>query len=326
MKRKVCLVVLTLALLASSFPMLAFAVSPEDAAAWRTARAEALHMLADYREPEAILVFMEDDVTPEEAEALFISLGILESLEDREICRYRSDLDGFGSRLWFVLLIPEDRIVDRLTELNLSELVNDACPNFITFLDEEYYSLGDVDRDGNLTPYDYMLVKRAVLGTYHLEGDAALLADMDQNGELNAIDYMKVKRAVLGTYEPDWINLFKWPVNTTWGVNQYISLSDEELYEKIDQELAADEEGLTTLTISFAHIKEETDGAALLKELGFSGDLSDETAYPVVRHEGHSFLVVVMELPAERLRDAMFTLRRCEEILSCDLGTVIYPA
>lgn len=322
MKRKVCLFVLALALLASAFPVLAFAVSPEDAAAERSARAGALHMLADYREPEAILVSMKDDVTPEEAEALFVSLGILESLEDREICRYRSYDDFSTGHIWFELMIPEDRIVDRLTELKLSELVSYACPNFIIYLDEDYYSLGDVDKDGNLTLYDYMLVKRAVLRTYSLEGDAALLADMDQNGELNAVDYMMAKRAVLGTYDPEWINLFEWPVNTTWSVNQYTSYSDEALYEKIDRELAADEEGLTTLTVTFSHIKEEDEGAALLKELGFSGDLSDETSYPVVHHEQHSFLVVVMELPAEQLREAMFTLRRCGEILSCDLGTL----
>lgn len=327
MKRKACLFLLTFALLFSALPILAFAETP-DTAAKREARAEAMHMLADWRAQGEILVFMEDGVTTEEAEALFVELGILQSLEDREICRYHSYDEFSSGPFWFVLLIPEDRILDRLVELNLSEIVSDAFPNYIIFLDDEFLwdLLGDVDLDGELTVYDYMLVKRAVLGTYRPEGKAAILADLDQNGKVDAIDYMLVKRAVLGTYQPDRIDLTEPLINSTWCVNQYASYTDEALYERIDRELAEDGGATTTLTIAFSQIKEEAEGASLLEELGFSGDLTDRTVYPVVRHERCDFLVVVIDLPTEQLREAMFTLRRCEEIFECALGALYDPA
>lgn len=59
--------------------------------------------------------------------------------------------------------------------------------------------LGDANGDGRVNAVDYMLVKRAVLGTFSL-GERTGYADVNRDGAVNAVDYMLVKRAVLGTY------------------------------------------------------------------------------------------------------------------------------
>lgn len=66
--------------------------------------------------------------------------------------------------------------------------------------DETYGSRGDIDGNGEIGAADYMLLKRAVLGTYTLNDRQKAVADIDKNGEIGATDYMLLKRAVLGTY------------------------------------------------------------------------------------------------------------------------------
>lgn len=61
--------------------------------------------------------------------------------------------------------------------------------------------LGDLDEDGNVTAVDYMMVKRAVLGTYTIPEEKMAIADIDGDGTITTLDYMKVKRSVLGTYD-----------------------------------------------------------------------------------------------------------------------------
>ena len=58
---------------------------------------------------------------------------------------------------------------------------------------------GDVNGDGKLDGYDYMMTKAAVLGTYDL-GKREVYADADGNGRLEAYDYQMIKATVLGTY------------------------------------------------------------------------------------------------------------------------------
>lgn len=62
------------------------------------------------------------------------------------------------------------------------------------------YSLGDVNGDGEVNEYDYMLIKRAVLGTYELSEEQQEAADINQDGKINEYDYILAKRIVLGTY------------------------------------------------------------------------------------------------------------------------------
>ena len=60
--------------------------------------------------------------------------------------------------------------------------------------------MGDVDGDGDISSMDYVLVKRAVLGTSVLGPAGRRAADVAPGEELRAINYLKVKRAYFGTY------------------------------------------------------------------------------------------------------------------------------
>lgn len=58
---------------------------------------------------------------------------------------------------------------------------------------------GDVDGNGVLDARDYLLIKRAVLGTVELTDAQKEIADVNGDGSVDATDYTMVKRAVLGT-------------------------------------------------------------------------------------------------------------------------------
>ncbi len=59
---------------------------------------------------------------------------------------------------------------------------------------------GDVDGNGEIDQYDYLLVKRAYFETYALDEQAAQRADVDQSGEVDQMDYLYIKRHYFGTY------------------------------------------------------------------------------------------------------------------------------
>ncbi len=62
--------------------------------------------------------------------------------------------------------------------------------------------LGDVNGDGAVAAVDYLMVKRAVLGTLEngLEGVYLEAAGVEAGDTIKAVNYLAVKRAVLGTY------------------------------------------------------------------------------------------------------------------------------
>lgn len=60
---------------------------------------------------------------------------------------------------------------------------------------------GDVNGDGVVNATDYLLLKRAVLGTVQLTDAQKEVADVNGDGKVDAIDYTLVKRAVLGTFK-----------------------------------------------------------------------------------------------------------------------------
>lgn len=67
-----------------------------------------------------------------------------------------------------------------------------------------YYSavvMGDVDGDSVISAVDYILVKRAVLGTGTLGVLGREAAGVENGEELRAIHYIKLKRAYFGTYD-----------------------------------------------------------------------------------------------------------------------------
>ncbi len=63
-----------------------------------------------------------------------------------------------------------------------------------------YEFLGDVNGDGSIVAVDYLMLKRAVLGTYQLDESAEARGDIDGNGSVDSTDYFMLKRHVLGTY------------------------------------------------------------------------------------------------------------------------------
>lgn len=59
--------------------------------------------------------------------------------------------------------------------------------------------LGDVNGDGNVNQYDYILVKREYFDTVNLDERQMVRADVNCDGEIDQYDYIIVKRAYFGT-------------------------------------------------------------------------------------------------------------------------------
>ena len=60
--------------------------------------------------------------------------------------------------------------------------------------------LGDVNSDGKINEYDYILVARAILGTYTLSDEQKVLSDINKDGVINEYDYILIARHHFGTY------------------------------------------------------------------------------------------------------------------------------
>lgn len=63
------------------------------------------------------------------------------------------------------------------------------------------YTLGDVNGNGEIDSMDYVLLKRAYFGTYNFNEDVKSCADINENGEIDTMDYILLKRAYFGTYD-----------------------------------------------------------------------------------------------------------------------------
>lgn len=61
-------------------------------------------------------------------------------------------------------------------------------------------NLGDVNNDGTINQYDYILVKRHHFETRTLTNDEALRADVNRDGAVNQYDYLLIARHYFGTY------------------------------------------------------------------------------------------------------------------------------
>ena len=60
---------------------------------------------------------------------------------------------------------------------------------------------GDLNGDGLIDTLDYMMLKRAVLGTFTLNDEQKAAADVNRDHDIDALDYMMVKRHVMGTFK-----------------------------------------------------------------------------------------------------------------------------
>jgi hypothetical protein len=65
---------------------------------------------------------------------------------------------------------------------------------------EPEYVLGDADGNGTVDKFDYIRVKRFVLGTIELNEDQRLASDVNLDGTVDKYDYILIKRHCLGTY------------------------------------------------------------------------------------------------------------------------------
>ncbi|MBE6683865.1 MAG: hypothetical protein E7595_06945 [Ruminococcaceae bacterium] len=69
-----------------------------------------------------------------------------------------------------------------------------------SFVYDIEYILGDINSDGAINQYDYILVKRHYFGTRYLTDNEMLPADVNKDGAVNQYDYILIKRHYFGTY------------------------------------------------------------------------------------------------------------------------------
>ena len=83
-------------------------------------------------------------------------------------------------------------IFNMFTEIEVTEVVSGG--------DTVEVAIGDVNMDGVINEYDYILIARAILGTYTLDEVETELADANADGVIDEYDYILVARHILGTY------------------------------------------------------------------------------------------------------------------------------
>ncbi len=195
--KRILSVFLCIALLCGGIAV--YAVAEEQTVEERVAE-----MLTHERESGQVVVNFRDGVTREEAERMFVENGVLTDPADPEVVlRCNWDFLPQEIPLSYTLYVGEERISDVLVFLLQNELVRNACPNYTIPLEDpgEIFYRGDVDTDGDVDANDYLLLKRAVIGTYKLTEAGALRADANGNGRIDSFDYLLVKRHVLGTFK-----------------------------------------------------------------------------------------------------------------------------
>ena len=105
-------------------------------------------------------------------------------------------------------------IIDCMDKPSLGEVILDgvfAFMNEVEVYGREYDpnvkppvepegKLGDVNNDGKIDQYDYVLVKRHHFNTRPLTDDEATRADANKDGKVDQYDYLLIARHYFGTY------------------------------------------------------------------------------------------------------------------------------
>ncbi len=65
---------------------------------------------------------------------------------------------------------------------------------------EDNNDIGDVDGNGEIDQFDYLVVKRAYFNTYTLSTDERKRADVNRDNSVDQFDYVLIKRVYFGTY------------------------------------------------------------------------------------------------------------------------------
>ena len=73
-------------------------------------------------------------------------------------------------------------------------------PNVCVFAEDSEELLGDVNDDGVIDQYDYILVKRYYFGTISLSPMQTLRADVNSDYVVDQYDYILISRHYFGTY------------------------------------------------------------------------------------------------------------------------------
>ena len=69
--------------------------------------------------------------------------------------------------------------------------------------DVKVFALGDINMDGTVNQYDYILAKRAHFNTITFNENQKLLGDMDSDGDNDQYDYILIKRIHFKNYSTD---------------------------------------------------------------------------------------------------------------------------
>lgn len=86
------------------------------------------------------------------------------------------------------------------TELKKRLLLDIQNAKFASYRDEKPFTLGDVNANGEVEKYDYILVKRAVMKTVELNNVQTLSADVNGKDGVEKFDYILIKRHVMKTF------------------------------------------------------------------------------------------------------------------------------
>ncbi len=77
---------------------------------------------------------------------------------------------------------------------------NDFVASNRFYVTETDVLLGDVNGNSKIDTADYIILKRACLGTYTLNDSQSKAGDINKNGKIDTADYIILKRVCLGTY------------------------------------------------------------------------------------------------------------------------------
>ncbi len=75
-----------------------------------------------------------------------------------------------------------------------------ACYYDENYVDPSAIKLGDVDANNKIDKIDYLLIKRAVMGTITLDNAQNYAADVNGDDVVDKLDYILIKRHVMGTF------------------------------------------------------------------------------------------------------------------------------
>ncbi len=95
-----------------------------------------------------------------------------------------------------------DKVCKHCGDTVKGETIPVTAHNFVdgicTACGELQHAIGDINGDGEIDEFDYILLKRSIVNGTELTAEQKLLADVNGDGEINAFDYLLLKRTILG--------------------------------------------------------------------------------------------------------------------------------